>query len=86
MDEDLSLESLFINTLSHEIFSPINLRTLSPSFVVDNPLFYDPNLDGFTVYPNPSFDLSMPLDYEIASSPPPFMLNYDYEEFNQEFA
>lgn len=28
----------------------------------------------------------MPLDYDIASSPPPFMLNFDYGEFIQEFA
>ena len=29
--------------------------------------------------------MSMPLDYDIASSPPPFMLNYDYGELTQEF-
>ena len=52
--------------------------------MVDSPLFYDPNLDGFTVYPNPSFDLSMPLDYEIASSPSLFILNYVLRFSNHE--
>jgi len=85
VDEYLSLESLFFDTLSHEILSPINLRPFSPSFMVDNALFYDSNLDDFIVYFNPSFNLSMPLEYEVASSPPPFMLNYDYGELNQEF-
>jgi len=85
VDGDLFLKSLFVNTLSHEIFPCINLRPLSPSFVVDNPLFYDHSLDAFIVYFNPSFNLSMPLDYDIASSPLPFMLNYDYRELNQEF-
>lgn len=30
--------------------------------------------------------MSMPFDYDITSSPPPFILKFDYGEFIQEFA
>lgn len=67
VDEDLSLESLFFNTLSHEILSSINLIPLSSSFfVAHNPLFFDHSLDAFAIYFNPYFNMIMPIDYDIA--------------------
>lgn len=80
-EEDALLESLFINTLSHEILPYINVGPLlSPFLMIDNPIFFDHGLYGFVIYLNPSFNMSMPLDYDITSSPTPFMFNFDYGE------
>jgi len=60
---------------------------MSPPFnVIDNPLFFDQGLDDFEICLNPSFNMSIPHEYGIASFPPPFMLNHDYGEFTQNFA
>jgi len=87
VEENTCLDNLSVDILSHESLSTTNFKSFSsPLLVVDNLLFYDHNLSSFTVHENPSFDMNASVDHDSITSPPPFMLNFDYEEFLQEFS
>jgi len=86
VEENTRSDNLFVDIMSHKNILSINFKSFSsPSLVIESTIFYDHNISTFIIYENPSFGMNIFIDHHNITSPSPFMLNFNNEEFIQEF-